>query len=521
METKGRRSQAIFALALTVICFLITFLTDRSMFIFPSAADERYRQALTDYIICKCAVFVILLVVFWLISVLIFTKGDLKDRLTGVLKCAALYLPVVIAVLVIKLPQGFITNDEYAISNDALNLIHDTWFNYLTVYYYIISYMLIPIQAGPIITKVIIQVLCAGYSIFRTGRYLGKKGGAFMYVLFLLYPVIAYTTSAHRLPIYFLIYLTVFEKLLFDRLEGEKGDRDMKGRNLWTSAGLLLLAGAVLTQWRTEGIYLLILLPILIFMAYPALRTRRNMIIVIAVYGLLQYLIGIPQGLTSAGLSDAANDRMKPFYAYTITNMYRNGLDRTANAKDLEAVDGYLSVDAIERINEHYVDINYEDVLILIDESFEGVRKDASYEQYVNFTDAVKNMIVNNPGVFLRTRWGAFCYSALPYHMTFSAGSMRELLSSALSVVKTVSYNLFIPLGFVLAGCIYCLIARRWYSFFVAGGLAAHWAIVFILAPASYFKYYFPVYIMAYFYIILLIIWAFAKRRNEAVRPVI
>ena len=64
-------------------------------------------------------------------------------------------------------------------------------------------------------------------------------------------------------------------------------------------------------------------------------------------------------------MAAAADDRMKPFYAYTITNMYRNGLDYEKNKEDLEIVDRYLSLDMIESINEYYGDINYEDVLIL------------------------------------------------------------------------------------------------------------------------------------------------------------
>ena len=36
-------------------------------------------------------------------------------------------------------------------------------------------------------------------------------------------------------------------------------------------------------------------------------------------------------------------------------------------------------------------------------------------------------------------------------------------------------------------------------------GLFAHWFIVFVLAPASYFKYYFPIYFTVYFWYILMV----------------
>lgn len=512
MKTAGRRPVFIICL-LAAAALSVTFWTDRMIFVFPARGDEGYTTAITDYIICKIIAFAVIAALFYAVFILVRGEGEARARLTGIIKCAAVYIPVMAVILIIKLPEGFLSNDEYSICANAVHLVHDTWFNYMTVYYYIVSFMLIPVTYGPIIMKVILELAAVGYSVYRTKCCYGRRAGYVMYVLFLLYPVIAYTTSAHRLPVYFLVYLMLFEKLLFDRLE--KKDLTPFG------IVMMLLTGAVLTQWRTEGIYLLVLVPVLMFMVYPRLRKRRAAAALILGYLLVQYFISIPQNLSAQDLAGAANDRMKPFYAYTITNMYRNGLDTAANESDLEIVDGYISVDAIEKINEHYGDINYEDVLILIDESFGGVREDAGYGQYYDFTGAVKRIMINNPGVFLATRWGAFCYSALPYHITFSGYDMRALAAFAVSVVKTVSYNLFIPVIFVLSCCIYCLIRRRWYTFFVTAGLCAHLAIVFVLAPASYFKYYFPVYIMAYFYMILLIAVFLQKRKDGVSSPVI
>ncbi len=464
-------------------------------------------MALFDYCTCKVLVFAVLTVFFSLAATAVFEKGEQTDRLRGVIMCALLYLPVIVACLVIKLPAGFLTNDEYSIYNDATALIHDTWFNYMTVWYYIVSLMIFPFKYGPIIMKVIIEFFVVGYCVFRTKEYFGKKAGMFMYVLFLLYPVIAYTTSAHRLPVYFLIYLALFTKLVFDRLS----QRDITKTGIF----LVLLSGAVLTQWRTEGIYLLVLIPVLLFIAYPKLRNKKSAAVVIIGFALIQYIISVPQnGLTSEGLGGAANDRMKPFYAYTITNMFRNGLDREKNASDIEIIDRYISIDSIDRINEHFADINYEDVLILYKEEFLGVREDAGYTEYYEFTEAVKRIFKNNPDVFAKTRWGAFCYAALPYSITFSGYGVKELISFAVSIVKSLAYNLFIPTMFAALMCLISLIGRKWFSFFASGGLMAHWFIVFVLAPASYFKYYFPVYIMSYFYMILILIRYFSHDKR-------
>ena len=67
----------------------------------------------------------------------------------------------------------------------------------------------------------------------------------------------------------------------------------------------------------------------------------------------------------------------------------------------------------------------------------------------------------------------------------------------------------------LFAGWLISLIKKKWYVFFAASGLIGHFVIVFVLAPASYFKYYFPVYFMVYLYLTLYLITAFYNRNSE------
>lgn len=502
------KNRIVISAAIAVIYALISLIYDKSTFTFPNSGDKYFALAVTDYVICKIVMLVVLFAFFYCLALAATDETEKGTRIRGIIKTALPYVVVIVAVLAIKLPAGFLSNDENSIYANAVTLTHDTWFNYLTNYYYIVALMIFPFKYGPIILKVIIQLLCASYVVYRIREYFGMKIGMLSYILFLLYPVIAYTTSAHRLPIYFLIYLTIFVKLLFDGLN--------KAKLSALEEVILIIAGAILTQWRTEGIYLAVLVPILCLFAYENLRNKKQIIILVLSCIVAQYIISIPQtGFTANNLDGAANDRMKPFYAYTITNMYRNGLDLQKNADDLAIVDKYLSLEVIEAINEHYVDINYEDVLILYQDGFIGVRQEASVEDFINYSDALKRIFVNNPDVFIKTRWGAFCYAALPYHITYNGMGIKSLISFGISIVKSILYNLFIPVGIAFVLCIYSLFKRRWYSFFVFGGLIAHWFIVFILAPASYFKYYFPVYIMSYFYVIVIALWLYLTRKGQ------
>ena len=487
---------------ITLIHWLITFFTDQLVFT-VSPTDN-----LSDFIICKLLVLIALFFVYRTLYRVIFNHDRKKYAEFHILKYSLICLIPIIIILLIKLPQGFLSNDERLIFESASTLQHDTWFYYITTYYYIISMMLIPAWFGPVILKVLIQMLVIGYVVYRLVHYLGPKYGRFGYLPFLLYPVIAYTTSAHRLPIYYLLYLLLISMLLFDLLE--------KKSLTVTRACRILFLGAVLTQWRTEGIYLAVLVPILLFLVYTNIRNRKSAFYLILASLALQYIVSVPQnGVIAREMGAAADDRMKPFYAYTITNMYRNGLDYEKNKNDLDIVDRYLSLDTIAAINEYYGDINYEDVLILYKEGYIGVRPEAGVTEFFEYAAALKRICIHNPDVFFRTRWGAFCYAAMPYQIVFEGTGIRQLISCAISIVKTLAYNLFIPCILTLVLCIYSLCRKRWFTFFVTGGLIAHWFIVFVLAPASYFKYYFPVYMTAYFYLFLILLQIIYNRFHK------
>lgn len=467
-----------------LVHWILTFFTDRLVFVHSDKTD------LSNYICCKV---VLLLVLFLLWSFILKVFAERDEELLKILKYSGVYLIPLILVMIFKLPQGYLSNDEALIFEEARVLADYTWFSYLTTWYYIVSLMLIPVKLAPIFVKVILQLLICGYTVKRSVDLCGRAG-LLTYIPFLFYPVLAYTTSAHRIPVYFLLYSFMLIKLFFDALE-EKSPS--KITLLW-----LLLLGAVLTQWRTEGIYLLIIFQILLFIAYRDIRSVKEFLPVVLVFILMQYLVSVPQnGVIPGRMGDKANNRMAPFYAYTITNMMRNGLDRDKNKADLEKVGQYLSIEALDRINEDLKDINYEDVLILYYPGYIGVKEDVTPEDYNAYTEGCMNIFKNNPDVFLRTRAGAFNYAALPYHIGTDEGGVKGFIKLIFSIVKALFYNLYIPHILLLIGFLMGLIKKKPFLFFASAGLIGHFIIVFVLAPASYFKYYFPVYFTVYLFL--------------------
>lgn len=499
-QIKSIKKSTLVILAVTFVHWLITFFTDRLVFTVQPMSEP------FQYTICKALFFGLLYLIYRTLYRIFFAPDRKSTVEYNTAKYALWYLIPIALVLVIKLPQGFLSNDETLIFQEASKLASYTWFYYLTTYYYIVTMMLIPCYLGPILVKVVIQLAICGYCVYRLCRYFGNRNpaknsasfGRILYLAFLLPPVLAYTTAAHRLPIYYLLYVLLVFLLLMDRLEHTVPSK--------TKICALLVLTAVLTQWRTEGIYLAVFGPLLLFAAYESLRHKKQAVLLILASLAIQYLVTIPQngGLFPDRLNDQAQNRMGPFYAYTITNMYRNGLDLEKNADDLKEVDRYLSLETVAAINEYLGDINYEDVLILYYEGYTGTRPDAAPEDYQAYADACSRIFMKNPLVLLKTRIGSFHYAATPYQFVWPSGGIRGLFSSAVSLIKVCAYNLYVPHLILLGLWLFSVVRRRPYTFLVTTGLACHWLIVFVLSPASYFKYYFPIYMTMYFYAILL-----------------
>ena len=490
------RKKIIIPPGIALLWTIVSFIYDRSVFSVSPLSMAH------NYIPCRILMF---LTVFFTSCFLIKAVSDRTSFEWQVLKYAFIYFIPLILVLFYKIPEGFLSNDEALIFAEASNLADYTWFYYITTWYYIISMMLIPSWVVPIVIKVIIQCLCCGFCVARLSRYLdGAKKAYLIYIPFFLPPILAYTTSAHRIPVYIFLYIFFLYTIFMDKLE-----------NIPFSLKRilpLLLIMAILTQWRTEGIYMSVFGLILIIICYPSIYRPReyaakNILILIFLSLCIQYLVAIPQyGIIPSRLGDKATNRMLPFYAYTVTNLYRNGLDLNdrINANSWEKVDRYLDVETIAAINDYLGDINYEDSLILYYEGYDGRRPDATDEDYLAFVEGVRELMKNNPSVLFKTKWGSFDYAATVYDPVVGQG----IISLLVSLIKTIAYNLYIPMILLTVMLIWSLLKIKERAFFTMLSLSlfAHFSIVFVLAPASYFKYYFPIYFTTYFFVVILLV---------------
>lgn len=445
-----------------------------------------------DYTLCKLLLLP-LLFGFWHLLVRGVTRKGFER---SVLLHALPYFAVLIAWLGLFHPF-VLEADELNIFQRAVKLDSFAWwFNYPTGYYWIMGLMLLPHYMGPVFLKLLLQALVAGYCIARQKRLTGRNAWL-LYLLFCLPFVLDLGISAHRLPTYGILYLFLIAKLLYDHLE----HRTLNCRTLVLLSALI----GLLAVWRTEGIYLVPLGPILIFVSY---RVKPNKILwkQLLIYGLVLIAIAVPQFKCYLFDSDLSTSlRTKPLCGYALCNMFRNGLTEDMISDERADIEGYLRIETIHQYNEIYGDTNYSSALIM-----DGT-ENADYPTQERFCSAVKQVILKHPLIYAKSQWNAWRYTSNQYTADFSGG-----LDGIARGLTALTSKVCFPSMLVLLFCFLALIRRKWLLFWITGCGAANWVLVTALMPAAYAKYFYVNYLMGYF--LLLVGLCFLLRRKGRTR---
>ena len=362
------------------------------------------------------------------------------------------------------------------------------FFNYWTMYIPMVAMTIVPAEAFAIVFKILLMSLAAGYCIFRVMRISASKLSFLLYLPFLLPPGLYQSYSIHRCPMYAVLYLLFACILICDHYEGKR-----------LSGGKLLLMSfmaAVLTQWRSEGIYLFVLAPILLYFTYKPKLSASKKAAALAAMLAVQVLVYLP---TRFDRNENAH-RALPFFEYLITGMERKGLDKEKNAEDLAIVNRHISIDAIHALNERQGDYNYNDNIIIFED---GLVHGAGDVEKTEFQKAMIRIIIRNPLVYLRTQLGAWLHIS-------NAFQFERKLDYPANIFK----NLYVPTAWLIGLWIYLLVKKQWCYWFITSGHLCHMAITTALLPAAYFKYYYSEYMYAALTAVLALT-LFVKRRRE------
>lgn len=490
-----------------ILYFIATFFWERRIFQFPLEGN------VLTYIICKFLQLGILLGAVTFVKYIKGATTEQRSDLRKVIKYALPYLLLLGAISIWQYHNGilpYLDGDEARILSWALRYDSGSYmFTYLTGYFYIICISLIPTIYAPVIVKVFIQAGVLGYTMMRLDKIWKSRLVYLWCLLFLGQPILLdLGPSVHRLPIYGMLYIWFIVKLWCDY-------KEKKEISKWQML-ILMFVAAILMHWRVEGIYLLVFAPLLLVMAYR-ITNRKQRFMFAGTFLILAVLTGIPQWIENSRQNDYVNERMSHFYNYVFVNMCRNGLNQKQYQDELQIIDRYLSVDAVNYINGELGDLNYADELIAFHEGYIGVRENYSNEEYKDYTKQVLKIIIKEPLLYLKSQAGAWNYISKFPEGAFETRQtgILKLIKYGLVVERFLVYQLYVPTLIIVIMGVYFLIKKRWLELFTALGVFGHSCIVFLLMPASYFKYFYIVYLVGYFMLLWYILEGWTKKSGR------
>lgn len=433
----------------------------------------------------------------------------------------SIYLSILVAVLLLIYPGHWVW-DEFNILEVVKTYTPYAWQNYFTNIFYTFCLFLFPSAISIVIVQIVLIAVVVGY-VASVVRSLTKRRYApyLLLVVFLLPPILINNFYPLRITLYSYAELLLFAYLL---------NSFIKNRLKISPQGMafvFFLIG-ILAFWRSEGVYYLLLIPVLLICSGLINKQNWNRFNTHALL-MPSYLILAVLGLVTYTSNDAR-------YAITtminpLSVMIHEPLRGAQLQEKLADMNKTIDLDVL-RAYPSYTEIpSYWNNLLRPDyaNSLKSFRSDYAY------------IVAHNPDYFLKARIKTFLATngltneyppVLPVGLL---GRDNELGASEKNVanhfvetnalttplnpqVKQAStdvllginnhdkltglghifWNLFIPILLLLAVLLHSVIKRRVFWVIACIFILLRVPIIFATAPASYFMYYLPVYISGF-----------------------
>lgn len=505
-----------------IIHFVVSFFTDRLFFgYWPADGLGGWGR-----IILFKGMFLLVLLLLWNVCFNL-VKG-IKDKTVDPvwLKCSLGYF-VVLLILTLAVWPGMWEWDEFYILEANVRLHIHVWQSLMSNILYAMSLMLIPFPTGVVIVQIVLVSAIVGYVLSFAFKEFkpGLAGKVIMWCPFFVIPVLYFAQAPIRLGLYSFLEL-LFVTLLYKLYK-------YLSWNVKESILAVVLVSVIAT-WRTEGIYYLVIAPILIwlFSRNKDRRCKTMITVFIVILTLFQY--SVQNYLYKASTNDS----------YEIT-AYINSVQElvgysAANDKD-ESASGLIN--EIDRVFDTEILINnYNAGMGGVGTFWQGAAiRDYSEEDFSAMKTAYVKLILRYPGVFLKERLKMYWTSNLFISSTLNLqdderdmvvgfrdsypltgiinprirSAVVKLLELDYPAAHRIIYHPFVPQLILLLIMIYCLMRKQ---FGYAGMLfliLARVSLVMLTAPERYFMYYFPTYLIGLVALTCVIVRVTVREENE------
>ena len=422
-------------------------------------------------------------------------------------------------ILLLMLWPGNWINDELGVLYEARQFNYYSWQNYLTVIFFSVCVMALPTAVSIILIQVIFISFSFAYFVNYVYKTTKTKWVGALFLVLLLPPIIYNNLYPLRITMYTYIELLFLTWLYKKYKENEKFD---VASTLISAITIFILA-----FWRTEGIYYLAL-PLIIYFLFK--KNGKILLKSISIVIISVTLVGAFSNL------DKKAD-YKKYIEYKTTAMI-NPLSILLQEElkgdieqELEKIDKVMDVEVIRQNPQNW------NILIVFKPEYNLYRSDM-VEHYDGITSAYLKIILNNFSAFLKQRWEVFEITNGDYDMEYNYYALNdyndfstertdivkqskfgkpiniELRNNFLKFLRGEKLEFIIkfwnvkPVLLILAIIMVIFIIKKKYiEVLIIVNLFAKTILIFLTAPASFFMYYYPIYVEGILLIIVCCIY--------------
>jgi hypothetical protein len=449
-----------------------------------------------------------------------------------------IYLGIMLLLLLVLWP-GIWRWDEFYILERAVNLKANYWQHFLTSILYIFSLMVFPSPGTIIVVQISCISIIVGYILSTCYFYLKQsKIIYFLLIPFLLPPVIDNNFYPMRTTLY--AYLELL--FLFWIIHKKRINKGIQINDILFSS----IITAILINWRSESIYYIILMPIILFVAFKSEANRKHKMAYLVLATIFTASMMLVQ---SEGLNRVYGEK------YLLTSMISPlsmMVQEEIEEETLETIDKVMSVDILKEyaspygINPYYVNgfirenatkeeysqlkQTYMKLVLTHLDSFMKYRLETLmatsglYEDIrINIYDSSAIYDVDENGNFtasIYTYFNQFPFTT-PIFKELRKNTIRWLESRDLQNIEeaTVTYGIYynvIAIFFILMSLlIYMIIKKAKIIALFLAGLLIKYGLIFATAPGKTFMYYFPIYLGTLVIFTLVIMFEINNRKGK------
>lgn len=423
--------------------------------------------------------------------------------------------------------------DDVFIYTSALNYDLYPWQHFLTSIFHIMSLQLIPLAGGVVCVQICIASLIAGECIVSVVECIELRGikrvvaEILLLVSMLSLPVVTYLFSGFRMGIYSYLELLYLSKIFcFMRREKCITKKELI---------FIIILTVLVSSWRTEGIFYLVILPIIIYMLYQKRSITKKQGIGVIVSAILLTLF--INGYNNKLIGD--ND-----YSITATIVPVVAILRDERAQltqeELEELERVINLDVVKQneifkaeelfymglVRDNYTKQEYYNYLktyakIIMknpDTALQSMKEIFLQTAGVKFIDnrtLQRTVVVNTAGGTLRLydnhtmHSRSFLQMKIPMKYPIISEESRNNAILKMACINSdgtvrpfyyVCWNLIIPLILVMICIIGTIVKRNKILFIILTSIVIRALILFFTSCAPYIMYYISVYLLAYFW---------------------